>query len=87
MKKITFADRVREVVRHIPKGRTMSYAQVAAAAGSPNASRAVGNIMSHNFDPDVPCHRVIRADGTPGGYNGGGTGAKIRRLRQERAII
>lgn len=83
MKKITFADRVRSVVRQIPKGKTFTYKQVAALAGNPNAFRAVGNIMSHNHDPDVPCHRVVKSDGTPGGYNGGGIEQKRARLRAE----
>lgn len=47
----------------------MTYGQVAAAAGRPGAARAVGNVMAHNDDPKVPCHRVIRSDGKIGGYN------------------
>lgn len=65
----TFARRVQDVVRTIKKGETMTYGQVAAAAGRPGAARAVGNIMAHNDDKTVPCHRVIRADGKIGGYN------------------
>jgi methylated-DNA-[protein]-cysteine S-methyltransferase len=86
MKKVTFADRVRSVVRRIPKGKTLTYKQVAALAGSPGAFRAVGNIMSKNHDAKIPCHRVVRSDGKPGGYNRGAT-LKIRRLRHEGAII
>ncbi len=82
----TFADRVRAVVAGIPRGKTMSYSQVAAAAGSPGAARAVGTIMAGNFDPQIPCHRVIRADGTVGEYNGGGSAEKLRRLRAEGAL-
>lgn len=63
----------------------MSYSQVAAAAGSPGAARAVGTIMASNFDPKIPCHRVIRADGSVGEYNGGGSAEKLRRLRAEGA--
>lgn len=81
----TFADRVRRVVAAIPRGITMSYGQVAAAAGSPGAARAVGNIMKANRDHGIPCHRVIRADGSPGGYNGL-DGEKIRLLRAEGAL-
>ncbi len=66
----TFTQRVLAVVKRIPKGKTMTYGQVAAAAGSPGAARAVGSVMASNQDTDVPCHRVVRADGTPGGYNG-----------------
>lgn len=82
----TFANRVRAVVARIPKGSTMSYGQVAAAAGSPGAARAAGTVMAGNADPKIPCHRVIRADGTPGGYNRGGSAEKRRRLRAEGAI-
>ncbi|HUX80968.1 MAG TPA: MGMT family protein [Candidatus Paceibacterota bacterium] len=71
MKKISFADRVRDAVRNIPKGEIRSYGEVARAIGHPGAARAVGTVLKHNFDPNVPCHRVIRADGTPGFYNRG----------------
>jgi len=66
-----FSEKVYAVVRKIPKGKTLSYQQVAAKAGSPHAYRAVGNILNKNYDPQVPCHRVIRSDGKPGGYNRG----------------
>lgn len=53
-------------------GRTASYAQVAAAAGNPRAVRAVGSACAHNPVPVVvPCHRVLRSDGSLGGYAGG----------------
>ena len=68
---MTFAQKVLEIVRHIPKGTTMTYAHVAAQAGNPKAARAVGNIISKNYDPAIPCHRVIRSDGGLGGYNRG----------------
>lgn len=68
--KSNFTERVRTVVRDIKKGKMMTYGQVAAAAGRPGAARAVGTIMSHNDDKTVPCHRVVRADGKPSGYNG-----------------
>ena len=80
-----FSDRVYAVVRKIPRGKTMTYKQVAVAAGRPNAFRAVGNILSKNFDPKIPCHRVIRSDGTTGGYNRGAR-KKIERLRHEKAL-
>jgi methylated-DNA-[protein]-cysteine S-methyltransferase len=91
MKKITvgksFADRVRDVVRSIPKGKTMTYGEVAAYAGAPGAARAVGTIMSGNFDNTVPCHRVIRSDGKIGNYNRGGAAEKRRLLIKEGAIL
>jgi methylated-DNA-[protein]-cysteine S-methyltransferase len=68
----TFTEKVRDVVRNIPNGKVMTYKEVAAKAGNPKASRAVANIMAANYDPGIPCHRVIRSDGTLGGYNRGG---------------
>lgn len=67
----------------IAYGRTESYAQVAAAAGSPRAVRAVGTACATNPLPVVvPCHRVVRSDGTGGGY-AGGTEAKRALLALE----
>lgn len=72
------------VVRKIPKGKTLSYREVADRAGSPFAARAVGTIMAANTDKSVPCHRVIRSDGKVGGYNGlRGTESKRELLRKE----
>ena len=72
----TFSDKVRDVVRKIPKGEVLTYAEVARKAGNPKAARAVANTMAKNYDPEIPCHRVIRSDGTLGGYNRGGIKAK-----------
>ena len=66
----TFKERVLEVVAKIPEGKVMTYSQVAARAGNKNASRAVGNIMAGNQDKNIPCHRVVKSDGTIGMYNG-----------------
>lgn len=78
----------RNVLAHLSEigyGRTESYAQVAAAAGSPKAVRAVGTACATNPLPVVvPCHRVVRSDGTFGGY-AGGTDAKRTLLGLERA--
>lgn len=81
--KTQFTLRVYAEVRGIPPGKTLSYKQVAAAAGRPLAFRAVGNILAKNTDPTVPCHRVIRSDGRTGGYNGF-RGEKEKLLRAER---
>jgi O-6-methylguanine DNA methyltransferase len=81
--KYAFADRVRAVVRKIPRGTVLSYKQVAYAAGNPLAHRAVANVMSKNYDPTVPCHRVIRSDGKLGGYNRGGIERKRELLLAE----
>jgi len=86
MKQDTFAEHVRDVVRQIPKGETRSYGEVARAIGHPGAARAVGTVMKNNFDPSVPCHRVIRADGRPGEYNRGGEAAKRALLEREGAL-
>ena len=79
----SFAERVSEVVRNIPRGKTCSYGEVARMAGYPGAARAVGTLMKHNFDPSVPCHRVIRASGKIGEYNRGGEEAKREILKGE----
>ncbi len=85
-KKEVFADKVRKVVAKIPKGKVMTYAEVAKKAGSPGASRAVGSIMAKNFDPKIPCHRVIRSDGKIGNYNRGGSEVKRKLLIKEGAL-
>ena len=79
---MTFKEEVLKVVYQIPRGKTLTYSQVAAKASSPKASRAVGSILKQNFDPQIPCHRVIRSDGTPGEYNRGRV-EKIRKLASE----
>ncbi len=82
-----FAEHVREVVRQIPRGETRTYKEVAVAAGHPGAARAVGSIMKHNYDPAVPCHRVVRSDGRIGDYNRGGAERKRTLLEEEGAKI
>lgn len=79
----TFTQKVQNIVRNIPKGQVLTYSQVAALAESPKASRAVGSIMAKNFDPAIPCHRVIKSDGSIGNYNRGGTSQKIQLLKNE----
>jgi O-6-methylguanine DNA methyltransferase len=83
----TFADKVRAIVRTIPKGSVLTYKAVAVATGNPKAARAVANTMAKNFDESIPCHRVIRSDGSLGGYNRGGTAVKKQLLRDEGAVI
>lgn len=78
-----FQDKVREVVKQIPKGSVLSYKEVAYTSGKPGAARAVANTMANNFDESVPCHRVIKSDGTLGGYNRGGIEVKRSILRSE----
>lgn len=67
-----YARRVLGRTAQIPFGATLSYAEVAAEAGSPRGARAAGNALGSNPIPIViPCHRVLRAGGTLGGYTGG----------------
>lgn len=79
---ISFKEKVYAVVRRIPKGETLTYQQVAKLAGSPKACRAVGNVLNKNYDPAIPCHRVVRSDGQTGGYNRGAA-KKAQLLRFE----
>jgi O-6-methylguanine DNA methyltransferase len=78
----TFRSRVLSAVRRIPAGRVATYGDVAALAGSPRASRAVGNIMRECRDRGTPCHRVVAAGGALGGY-GGAPHMKRELLRRE----
>lgn len=82
-----FEKDVLKVVARIPKGKTRTYGWVAAAVGRPRGSRAVGNALNKNpYAPIVPCHRVIRSDGSLGGYAKGGA-AKIKLLNSEGIVI
>ncbi|MCB9810898.1 MAG: MGMT family protein [Candidatus Nomurabacteria bacterium] len=81
--KNSFRDKVNAVVRQIPAGQTKSYAEVAKLAGHPKAYRAVASLMAKNFDPSIPCHRVIRSDGKVGEYNRGGEQKKRELLKAE----
>ena len=82
----SFSDKVRDIVRKIPKGKTMTYKEVAARAGNPKAARAVGAVMRTNYDPSIPCHRVISSDGSMGGYNRGGVERKREILFEEKVF-
>ncbi len=82
MQRKTFTEKVYAVVKKIPKGKVLTYKEVAGLAGSPGAFRAVGNILNKNYDPDIPCHRVVRSDGKIGGYNRGAAN-KIKILKKE----
>lgn len=80
---LNFSERVYRVVAKIPAGKTMTYKQVATKAGNPFAARAVGTLMSKNYNPKIPCHRVVRSDGKIGGYNRGGPSRKTELLLEE----
>jgi len=82
-----FAQKVYAIVAQIPRGETRTYGEVAKAAGRAGAARAVGTIMSKNRDiKRVPCHRVVRADGTVGNYAFGGPAKKRALLKREGAL-
>ena len=81
-----FQQRVWESLRTIPYGATRSYAQVAAALGAPKAARAVASACAHNrVALVVPCHRVVRAGGSPGGYRWGAERKRALLAQEHRA--
>ncbi len=80
-----FKDKVYNIVKKIPEGKTLSYKDVAEKAGSPMAWRAVGSILHKNYNPAIPCHRVIKSNGEIGGYNKGAA-QKSSLLKKEGAI-
>lgn len=81
-----FQERVWQELRKIPPGETRSYAQLAAAAGNPKATRAAGSANGANHvSVLIPCHRVVRSDGSLGGY-AYGTDIKAELLRRESGV-
>ncbi len=72
----------------IPRGQVRTYGWIARAVGRPNAARAVGQALAKNpFAPQVPCHRVVGANGKMTGFSApGGVSAKRRMLRKEGAL-
>jgi AraC family transcriptional regulator of adaptative response/methylated-DNA-[protein]-cysteine methyltransferase len=82
VKGTAFQERVWQELRRIPPGETRSYAQIAAAAGKPKAVRAAGSANgANNVAVLIPCHRVVRSDGSLGGY---AYGTEIKRKLLER---
>jgi methylated-DNA-[protein]-cysteine S-methyltransferase len=80
--------RVLGAVAAIPWGRTASYGEIARRIGSPRAARAVGGAVGRNpVSLLIPCHRVIAADGTPGGYGGDAWGSREDRLTMKRELL
>jgi len=73
----------------IPRGKVKTYLEVAKAIRKPKAFRAVANAVAKNpYPPKIPCHRVIRSDGTLGGYSGkGGISKKRQLLKSEKVFI
>ena len=89
LKGTKFQIKVWNYLKKIPKGEVRTYLQVAKAIGRPKAHRAVANAVGKNpYPPKIPCHRVIRTDGSLGGYSGkGGIKTKLRLLRSEKVDI
>lgn len=86
MKFTNFQKKVYKAITKIPIGEVRSYSWVAKKIGSPKAVRAVGTALKNNpFAPTIPCHRVIKSDGTLGGYRGG-IKKKRELLEKERQI-
>ena len=85
MNEKSFAERVYEAVCRIPAGRVATYGQLAAMAGNPRASRAVGNILHANPDPaHIPCFRVVNAQGRlSGAFAFGGPLAQKERMEED----
>lgn len=73
-----------ELRKRVPRGKTVSYGELAKLAGFPGAARAVGTVMSKNpFPLFFPCHRVIRSDGAIGYFQGGPAGVKLKKALLE----
>jgi len=83
---MNFKDKVLQIVKKIPRGKTLNYKEVAKLAERSRAWRAVGNILAKNKNPEIPCHRVIRLNGKIGGYNQG-IRKKIALLKKEDMVI
>ncbi|MBP7967785.1 MGMT family protein [Candidatus Woesebacteria bacterium] len=85
MKKSIFKNKVYDLCNQIPKGKVVTYGQLASMAGSPGAARAVGMCMKTNPNaPHTPCHRVVASNGKLTGYSGGnGVSTKKEMLIKE----
>jgi methylated-DNA-[protein]-cysteine S-methyltransferase len=84
----SFSCKVLKACKAIPYGKTITYSELAKKAGSPEARRAVGNVLAKNPLPlIIPCHRVVRADGKIGKFSApGGSRAKKKMLDYEKGI-
>ena len=89
LKGTKFQIKVWKYLKKIRKGQVKTYKQVAIALKNPKSARAVANACAKNpYAPKIPCHRVIRSDGSLGGYSGkGGIKQKLRLLRYEKVSI
>ena len=89
LKGTKFQLKVWKYLKSIPKGELRTYSQVAIAIKNPKAVRAVANAIGKNpYAPKIPCHRVIRSDGSLGGYSGkGGINTKRKLLKLEGVLL
>ena len=89
LKGTKFQLKIWDFLKKIPKGTVKTYSEVAKAIGKPLAVRAVANAIAKNPYPiQIPCHRVIRSDGSLGGYSGvGGVKKKKNLLKREGIIV
>lgn len=85
----SFRERVYTLLRSVPKGKVVTYGQLARLAGNPRAARAIGMLMAKNPDaPKTPCHRVVASDGSLHGYSGdGGISTKMKMLVEEGVVF
>lgn len=84
---MNFRQRIWTLTTRIAAGRVATYGQLASAAGSPHAARAVGQAMASNpYAPDVPCHRVVAGDGSLHGYSGAGGVQRKRSMLEAEGV-
>ena len=85
----SFQQEILTLIRQIPFGAVQTYGELATATNNPNAARAIGQVLRRNPVPIIiPCHRVLNADGTLGGYGGiMGSQRKIALLKHEGVIL
>ena len=89
LKGTKFQLKVWKYLKKIPKGQIRTYSDVAMAINKPKSVRAVANAIGKNpYAPKIPCHRVIRSDGSLGGYSGkGGINTKRKLLKSEGILL
>jgi methylated-DNA-protein-cysteine methyltransferase related protein len=84
----SFKQRVYEITKQIPRGKVATYGQIATMLGDKTAARAVGLALSQNTDPEnIPCHRVVAANGNLTGYAFGGVKKKKEILEKEGVVF
>lgn len=85
---MSFKERVYLLLRKVPKGKVVTYGQLAKMAGKPRAARAIGVFMRINPDaPRTPCHRVVASDGSLTGYSAAGGVKKKKRMLVEEGVF